>query len=78
MHRRSSSCSCATFPRVSGCSSRGWAPRWPSCASCPSARRSWSYLIAQGFGERFLRYLSRFRFTGDIDAIPEGTIAFAN
>jgi len=36
------------------------------------------YLRSQGFGERFLDYLSAFRFTGDIDALPEGTVCFAN
>ena len=37
-----------------------------------------AYLADRGFGEPFLRYLSAFRFTGDVDAMPEGTIAFAN
>jgi nicotinate phosphoribosyltransferase len=30
------------------------------------------------FDEGFLGYLERFRFTGDIEAIPEGTITYAN
>src|SRR5215211_3333724 len=30
------------------------------------------------FDEEFLDYLAGFRFTGDIDAIPEGTVTFAN
>jgi nicotinate phosphoribosyltransferase len=30
------------------------------------------------FDERFLGYLERFRFTGDVEAIPEGTVTFAN
>lgn len=30
------------------------------------------------FDEGFLDYLAGFRFTGDVEAIPEGTIAFAN
>jgi nicotinate phosphoribosyltransferase len=30
------------------------------------------------FDDEFLRYLADFRFRGDVDAIPEGTIAFAN
>ena len=30
------------------------------------------------FDEGFLDYLERFRFEGDVEAIPEGTIAFAN
>jgi nicotinate phosphoribosyltransferase len=37
------------------------------------------YLAALGgFGERFLRWLEDFRFTGDVDAVPEGTPVFAN
>jgi nicotinate phosphoribosyltransferase len=36
------------------------------------------YLSSLGFGSSFLDYLARFRFSGDIDAIPEGTIVFAN
>ena len=30
------------------------------------------------FEDEFLEYLAEFRFTGDIEAIPEGTITFAN
>jgi nicotinate phosphoribosyltransferase len=37
-----------------------------------------AYLASIGFGDDFLSYLSEFRFTGDIDAIPEGTVCFAN
>lgn len=36
------------------------------------------YLAELGFDTRFLDYLETFRFTGDIDAMAEGTIAFAN
>jgi nicotinate phosphoribosyltransferase len=36
-----------------------------------------AYLGSLGFGGAFLEYLARFRFSGDIDAMPEGTIAFA-
>jgi nicotinate phosphoribosyltransferase len=36
------------------------------------------YLGSIGFRERFLDYLADFRFSGDIDALPEGTIFFAN
>ena len=35
------------------------------------------YVRSLGFGSAFLEYLARFRFCGDIDAMPEGTIAFA-
>jgi nicotinate phosphoribosyltransferase len=30
------------------------------------------------FTDRFLDYLARLRFTGDVDAMPEGAIFFAN
>src|SRR5919106_343299 len=36
------------------------------------------YLGELGFDQGFLSYLRDFRFTGDVDAMPEGTIAFAN
>jgi len=36
------------------------------------------YLGTLGFKADFLAYLEGFRFGGDIDAMPEGTIAFAN
>jgi nicotinate phosphoribosyltransferase len=31
-----------------------------------------------GFGKQLLDYLARFRFTGDVHAVPEGTAFFAN
>jgi len=34
------------------------------------------YLSTQGFDSKFLEFLSDFRFTGDILAMPEGSIAF--
>jgi nicotinate phosphoribosyltransferase len=37
-----------------------------------------AYLSSIGFSERFLDYLADFRFSGDIDALPEGTVFFAN
>jgi nicotinate phosphoribosyltransferase len=37
-----------------------------------------TYLGSLGCDEEFLSYLSGFRFSGDIDAIPEGTVCFAN
>jgi nicotinate phosphoribosyltransferase len=40
--------------------------------------REREYLRSLGFGDTFLRYLEGFRFSGDIDAMPEGTIAFAD
>jgi nicotinate phosphoribosyltransferase len=35
-----------------------------------------NYLKTQGFNQPFLDYLSDFKFTGDVWAAPEGTIAF--
>lgn len=34
------------------------------------------YLRKQGFEESFLAYLKGFKFTGDVCAVPEGTVAF--
>jgi nicotinate phosphoribosyltransferase len=36
------------------------------------------YLRSLGFAEPFLHYLAGFRFSGHVDAIPEGTIVFEN
>lgn len=36
------------------------------------------YLRSLGFAPSFLQYLSTFRFSGRIDAMPEGTVAFAS
>ena len=36
------------------------------------------YLSSLGFRDEFLGYLAEFRFSGDIDALPEGTVCFAN
>ena len=36
-----------------------------------------AYLRRLGFARPFLDYLAAFRFTGRIDAMPEGTVAFA-
>ena len=35
-----------------------------------------AYLKTQGFNQQFLDYLRDFRFTGDVWAVPEGTVAF--
>ena len=40
--------------------------------------RELEYLEARGFDSSFLDRLSVFRFSGDVDAMPEGTLAFAN
>ncbi len=37
-----------------------------------------SYLKKQGFSQDFLDYLGGFKFTGDVWAVPEGTVAFPN
>jgi nicotinate phosphoribosyltransferase len=37
-----------------------------------------AYLKKQGFNEDFLDYLRGFRFTGDVCAVPEGTVTFPN
>jgi len=36
------------------------------------------YLRAQGFKDDFLNYLKKFKFTGEVWAVPEGTIVFPN
>jgi nicotinate phosphoribosyltransferase len=36
------------------------------------------YLKSIRFGDDFLDYLGDFRFSGDVDALPEGTVCFAN
>jgi nicotinate phosphoribosyltransferase len=35
-----------------------------------------TYLKKQGFNQQFLDYLRDFKFTGDVWAVPEGTVAF--
>src|SRR5436190_12280980 len=40
-------------------------------------RRELDYLRSRGFADRFLDYLSELRFSGRIDALPEGTVCFA-
>ena len=39
--------------------------------------RELEYARGLGLPEAFLRYLASFRFTGRVDAMPEGTVAFA-
>ena len=40
--------------------------------------RELAYLAGKGFKPKFLEYLKEFRFTGDVYAIPEGTVVFPN
>ena len=47
-----------------------------TCAS-PPPKSSGSRAPA-GFGKNLLDYLAEFRFTGDVHAMPEGTVFFAN
>jgi nicotinate phosphoribosyltransferase len=37
-----------------------------------------TYLKKQGFNQDFLDYLRNFKFTGDVYAVPEGTVVFPN
>jgi nicotinate phosphoribosyltransferase len=62
---------------------RGWllvAGLGPALALVESmrfGRGELAYLRGQGFAPGFLEYLSGFRFSGQVDAMPEGTVAFA-
>jgi nicotinate phosphoribosyltransferase len=40
--------------------------------------RELAYLESRGFEAAFLEYLASFRFSGEIDAMPEGTVCFGN
>jgi nicotinate phosphoribosyltransferase len=40
--------------------------------------RELAYLASLGFDDGFLDYLRGFRFSGEVDALPEGTVCFAN
>jgi nicotinate phosphoribosyltransferase len=37
-----------------------------------------AYLSSLGFADEFTGYLADFRFSGDVEAMPEGTVCFAN
>lgn len=55
----------------------GLGPSLSLVRSMAFGARELAYLEESGFDEAFLNYLATFRFTGDVDAIPEGTVAFA-
>jgi nicotinate phosphoribosyltransferase len=42
------------------------------------AERELAYLASAGFRDEFLHYLAGFRFSGEVHALPEGTVCFAN
>ncbi len=46
---------------------------------CDFRGRRWpGFGRAGGFSDSLVDYLATFRFTGDVDAMPEGTVFFAN
>jgi nicotinate phosphoribosyltransferase len=55
----------------------GLGPTLRLVAGMRFGERELDYLSALGYQQDFLDYLGEFRFSGDIDAMPEGTIAFA-
>jgi nicotinate phosphoribosyltransferase len=56
----------------------GLGPALRLVAELRFGERELDYLSSRGFAQSFLDYLSSFRFGGDVDALPEGTICFAN
>ena len=40
------------------------------------SKKELEWLASQGFSPTLIRYLEQFRFSGDVDALPEGTIFF--
>lgn len=56
----------------------GLGPTLALVAEMSFGARELEYLSTRGFGDELLDYLAAFRFTGDIDAMPEGTVAFAD
>ena len=66
-------------PIATGSLPRASAPPWSWSARCASARPSSTTCDPSSlFAEGFLDYLREFRFSGDVDVIPEGTACFAN
>jgi nicotinate phosphoribosyltransferase len=54
----------------------GLAPTMRMISELRFGEQELDYLDRIGFGPEFTDYLAGFRFSGDIDAIPEGTLAF--
>jgi len=50
----------------------GWSAR------CASTTRSSNICASLGFAEDFIEHLADFRFSGDVAAIPEGSLCFAD
>jgi len=63
---------------------RGWllaaglAPTLELIAGLRFERPELEYLGSLGFDDEFLAYLAGFRFGGDVNALPEGTVLFAD
>ena len=56
-----------------------WSRRSISSRICGSPPAEIDWLKSTGrFGQNLLDYLAEFRFTGDVHAMPEGTVFFAN
>jgi nicotinate phosphoribosyltransferase len=56
----------------------GLAPTMRMISELRFSDRALDYLGRLGFGPGFSDYLAGFRFSGDIEAIPEGTVTFPN
>lgn len=65
-------------PRRDWLLSCGAGPALRLVAELRFAEPELAYLASLGFGEGFLERLAGFRFSGDIEALPEGTVCFAN
>src|SRR6202048_373707 len=77
---RYSSFSCANCRRGAvSCSTPGLNRRSISSSSCVSRAMTWNGSAAGGrSGTNLIDYLRELRFTGDVHAMPEGTVFFAN
>ena len=56
----------------------GLGPTLSLIAELRFGERELAYLGSLGFESEFLDYLAGLRFSGDVEAIPEGTVCFAN